>query len=79
MGERADHPQVVADEQVAEAVACLKPAQEIDDLRLHRDVERAGRLVEHHQARLQHHRPRDRDALALPAAEFMRITVGGVG
>src|SRR5216683_7193405 len=35
VGERAHDPQVVADEEVGEAVARLQFAQEVDDLRLH--------------------------------------------
>src|SRR5216110_526608 len=53
----------------------LEIAQQVDDLRLHRHVERGRRLVEDDEARLQHHRARDRDALALPAGELVRIAV----
>ena len=45
--ESAHDPQVVADEQVSEAVPGLQFAQELDDLGLHRHVEHRGRLVEH--------------------------------
>ena len=48
-------------------------AQKVDDLRLDQHVERAGRLVEHHEGGLQHDGAGDRDALALAAGEFMRI------
>ena len=51
----------------------LQVAQQVDDLRLHAHVERRGRLVEHDEARLQHHGAGDRDALALAAGEFVRI------
>ena len=43
------------------------------DLRLHGDVERGGRLVGDQQVRLVGERHRDHDALALPAGELMRI------
>jgi hypothetical protein len=56
-------------------VALLQVAQQVDDLRLHRHVERAGRLVEHDEPRLQHQRPGDGDALALAAGELVRIAV----
>jgi len=45
-GERTDHFQIVTDEEISEAAPLLQIAQEIDDLRLHRHVERRGRLVE---------------------------------
>ena len=49
--------------------------QKVQDLRLHRDVERARRLVEHDQLRVQRQRAGDRDALALPAGELVGIAV----
>ena len=57
----------------------LQVAQELDDLLLHRAVERAGRLVEHDHLRLQDHRPGDGDALALAAGELVRVAVAHVG
>ena len=75
VGERAHHFEVVADEQISELVAALQVAQEVDDLRLHRHVERASRLVEDQEFRLEHHRAGDGDALALAAREFVRIAV----
>ena len=54
-------------------------AQQIDDLRLDQHVERAGRLVEHDEGRLQHDGARDRDALALAAGEFVRIAEARLG
>ena len=56
----------------------LELAQQVDDLRLHRHVERRGRLVEHHEAGLQDHGPGDRDALALAAGELVGIAVSAV-
>ena len=78
VGERAHHPQVVADEDVGEAVVLLQPAEEVDDLHLHRHVEGAGRLVEHDELRLQDHRAGDGDALALAAGELVRVAVRGL-
>ena len=46
VGERAHHLEVVADEQERDVEARLNLAQEVDDLRLHRDVERRRRFVE---------------------------------
>ena len=71
--------QIVADEEIGEIVLGLQVAQQIDDLRLHAHVERRGRLVEHDEARLEHHGARDRDALALAAGEFVRIAEARLG
>src|SRR5262245_11196592 len=43
---RAHDLQIVTDEKIGKLVAALQLAQKIDDLRLHRNVERRGRLVE---------------------------------
>ena len=69
--QRRDDAQVVRDEQISQIVPLLQVAQQIDHLRLDHHVERAGRLVEHDEARLQHHGARHRDALALAAGKFM--------
>src|SRR5882724_2721479 len=71
----ADHLQVVTDEQVGEPVARLQLTQEVDDLRLHRHVERGGRLVEDEEARLEDHGAGDGDALALAPGEFMWVAI----
>ena len=47
--------------------------EQVQDLRLHRDVERRGRLVEQQDLRLEDQRARDRDALALAAGELVRV------
>ena len=49
--------------------------QQRQDLRLHRDVERRGRLVRDQQIRLVGERHRDHDALALAAGQLMRIAL----
>ena len=48
----AHHGQVVADEQVGEPQPLLQVAHQVQDLRLHRHVERAGRLVAHQELRV---------------------------
>ena len=57
----------------------LQVLQQIDDLRLHGDVERGDRLVEHEELRIRRQRARDADALPLPAGEFVRIALAVVG
>ena len=47
--------------------------EQLEDLRLHRDVERGGRLVGDQQVGLVGERHGDHDALALAAGELVRI------
>ena len=53
--------------------------QQLDDLRLHRDVQRADRLVTDDEFRLHGDGACDGEALALAAGELMRITVAAFG
>ena len=52
-----------------------QPLEQRDDLRLHRDVERGGRLVGDDQLGLGRERERQHDALAHAAGELVRIVV----
>ncbi len=52
---------------VGQRVLLLQPAQEVDDLRLHRHVEGTRRLVQHVELRVQRQCARNGDALPLPA------------
>ena len=49
-----DHGQVVGDEDQREPVARLHVLEQVEDLRLHRDVEGRHRLVADHQLGLEH-------------------------
>ncbi|MET1084426.1 MAG: hypothetical protein ABWY12_15470 [Burkholderiales bacterium] len=60
-----DHPQIVADEKARESETALQILQKVQDLRLHRDIERRGRLVADQQAGLMDRGPCDGDTLAL--------------
>ena len=73
MADVLDHREVVRDEQVRELNSLLQVHQQIDDLRLHRHVERRHRLVADDQSRPQRERARDAQALPLAAREFVRI------
>ena len=66
------HAQIMRDEQQGQPQLRLQILQQIDDLRLHRDVERRHRLVAHHQPWPQYQRPRDPHPLALAAGKLMR-------
>jgi len=43
------HPQVMGDEKIREPKLLLKPLQEVDDLSLHRHVQRRKGFVGHHK------------------------------
>ena len=68
-----DHPQVVGDEQIRHPVLLLDVLEEVQDLRLHGDVEGGDRLVGHHQFRGEGDRAGDPDPLTLPAGELVGI------
>jgi len=75
MADVLDHREIVRDEEIRDTMLLLQIAEQIDDLRLNRNVQRAHRLVADDQFRLDRQRARDADALALPAGKFMRITL----
>ena len=55
---------------IASPSSLAQLAQQLEDLRLDRDVERADGLVGDQHARARRQRARDRDALALPAGQL---------
>ena len=69
----------MADEQVGDAQLVLQVAQQVQHLRLHRHVQRRHRLVGRHHLGAQHQGAGDGDALALAAAELVRVAVVGFG
>jgi hypothetical protein len=73
VGNLRDHAEVVRDEQHAGAVRAHQLADQREDLRLRRDVERGRRLVGDQQRGLEHQRHRDHDPLPLAARQLMRI------
>jgi hypothetical protein len=75
VGDIAHHRQVMADEDIGQVELVLQIGQQVQHLRLHRQVQRRDRLVQHQKRRVQHQRPRDGDPLALPAREHVRIAV----
>ena len=72
IGDVVHDGEVVRDEQEREAELALQAAHQVEHLRLHRHVERRGRLVADQERRVAGQRPRDRDALALSAGELVR-------
>src|SRR5579885_2392955 len=73
------HGQVVRDEEVGQAKLPLQILQEVEYLRLNRDVERGDRLVGHDEGWVQGQSARYADTLALTAAELVCETVDVVG
>ena len=69
---------VVRNEEIADAEAVLKVHQQVDDLRLHRHIERRHRLVADDEQRLKGERPRDHDPLALAPRKLMRKPLSGI-
>ena len=67
-----DDAEVVRDEDVREVELVLQVVEQVDHLRLDRDVERRDRLVGDDQLRVQRERARDADALSLAARELVR-------
>ena len=72
VGDVLDDADVVGDEKVGQAELALQLFEQIEDLRLHADVQGRGRLVADDQLRLHRQRAGDGSALALAAAEFVR-------
>src|SRR5215207_4981780 len=70
----ANHRQVVGDEQIGESPLALQVGQQVEYLRLHRNVERRDGFVAHDEAGLHRQRARDADPLALAAGELVRIS-----
>ena len=71
--------QVVADEDHRHAEIGLQLHDQVDDLRLDGNVERADGLVADDELGLDDHGARDADALVLAAGEFVRIAVDPAG
>ena len=67
-----DHRQVVGDEHIAEPQLILKVEKEVENLRLHRKVERGDRLVAYDQRGLQRQGAGDPDPLPLTTGELRR-------
>ena len=70
-----DDAEVVRDEQDRHAELALQLREQLEDLRLDRDVERGGRLVGDQQLGLARQRHRDHHALPHAARQLVRILV----
>ena len=74
-----DDREIMRHEEIGETKFFLQILEQIDDLRLDRDIERGDRLVADDEARIDGQRAGDADALPLPARELMRIAFHRVG
>ena len=63
---------IVADEQIGQAKLLLKRLQQVQDLRLHGNIERRDRLVADDQRRTCRQRACDADPLPLATRELVR-------
>ena len=74
VGYAGDDAEVVRDQDHSGAALSADFAQQIENLRLHRNVQRRGRLIRQQQSRRACDRHRDDHALAHPAGKFVRIS-----
>ena len=68
--------EIMRDEDVGKAEPVLQIPQQVQDLRVDRDVERRYRLVADDELRLDRERAGDGDPLALAAGKFVGIATG---
>jgi hypothetical protein len=73
VGDPPHDPEVMGDEQKAHAEVALQLRQELEDLRLDRDVERGGRFVGDQKLGVVGQRHGDHHALPLPAGQLVGI------
>jgi hypothetical protein len=78
-GDVLDDRKIVADEHVGELELAAQVHEQVEDLRLNRDVEGGGWLVADHDLGPHHKGAGDGNALALAARQFARIAVGETG
>ena len=79
IGDVADHREVMCDEYVGQPELVLELLEQVDHLRLDRDVERRHRLVEQNQLRIDRQRSSDPDSLSLAARELVGEAVDVLG
>ncbi len=65
----------MADEDVGQPEVAPQPVEQVQHLRLHRDVERRDWLVEHDDAGIRRQRAGDADPLRLATGELVRVAI----
>jgi hypothetical protein len=76
VAQAADDVQIMANEKQAQMQPRAQIGQQRQHLGLHRDIECRDRLIRHQQVRCCRQGAGDADALALAAAELMRVAPG---
>ena len=71
--------QVMRDQDQRDPARRLQIRQQIDDRRLHRDIERRHRLIGNHQIRIAGNGTRQRDPLFLSAGKLLRLAIDHIG
>jgi hypothetical protein len=69
------HAEIMRHEQDRGTMALPQALDQLQHLTLHGDIQRGGRLVRDHQARIAGERHRDQHALPHPAGNLMRVQV----
>ncbi len=67
-----DDGQVVGDKEIGQVTLFLQALEQVDDLRLNRNVQRGDRLVADDELRVQRQGAGNADTLALAAGKFVR-------
>src|SRR5207237_8652915 len=75
LAEKIGGREVVRDEQARDRDVALQVAQQVEDRRLDRDIERRDGLVGDEDARLEHERPCKTDPLSLASREPVWVPV----
>jgi len=72
MTQMSHHGEVVRDEDHGQSLLALQLREQVQDLRLHRDVQRRHRFVAYQDARSRNERACNAAALALTAGQLVR-------
>src|SRR6185312_8832066 len=75
IGHVLDHREIMRDDHESEVELAPQLLQQIENLRLHRDIKGRGWLVADHDLGAHCQRAGDRDALALAAGKLARISI----
>jgi hypothetical protein len=75
IGQITHNPEIVSNEENGHAELLTQLAQQLDDLRLDRNVQRRRGFIGHQEFGLGRQSHRDHDALLHSAGQFVRITL----
>ena len=72
---KVDDRKIMPDEEIGQAILLLQVLEQVQHLALHRNIQCGDRFIADDQVRLQRNGAGNADALALAAAELVRVTV----